>query len=48
MKTKLFLVTVCFGANFGTAEIFTNDPAGTINSFICGGYVLNNVSVKNA
>jgi hypothetical protein len=48
MKTKLFLLTVCLGANFGTAEIFTDQPAQIINEFIINGCNVSNVSIKNA
>lgn len=48
MKTKLFLLSVCLGAQPGTAEIYTDQPAQIINGFIINGCNVSNVTIKNA
>lgn len=48
MKTKLFLLSVCLGAQPGTAEIYTDQPAQMICNFIANGCNVSNVSIKNA
>lgn len=48
MNTKLFLLSVCLGAQPGTAEIYTDQPVQMICSFISNGCNVSNVTIKNA